>query len=103
MPRTFSHSQQVHTRPESVRSSEHALICRECGEPNSIRVHWTEQSYGTAYVQSHEIELDDFDTDGTELFEIVGFECTNCSLEGHDLYDVALREGEIFEGEEEDE
>jgi hypothetical protein len=110
MPRTFTHVEddlvsqgefQPQTQRAWQRQERYPLLCRGCGGEGTIDAHWSEISYGTATVRGHDGDLDDYNTDDSDNFEINSYVCTNCDLVGDSLYDVALREDEDFVEEQE--
>jgi len=55
--------------------------CTNCHERNSGTAHWFEMHYGTANILSiNTMELDAFETNGYENFEIREVECGSCGM-----------------------
>lgn len=96
-PRTFNHD------PEPTMEWEHPpMICKYCGTRDSITVSWSETEYGHASLIDRDLELEDYETDDSDNFEIHNFRCDECGEEETTLEDLILPEGEVFHEEQEE-
>ena len=62
--------------------------CRNCGAPDDICAYYVERTYGVANVMGIDGELDDFDSNDSDGFEVSSYRCRNCDAESSHLPDI---------------